>query len=77
VTALRLARFLYDGRAVDAAVKRFAGKADFGLREDPEYWVVDVSHADGARERRVAGELGNMALGLTLRYRHDAAADLP
>jgi hypothetical protein len=64
--ALRFHRSVYDGRAVDEAVKLFAAHATFQLREEPEYWVVELEAAP-ERERRIAGELGNYALGLTVK----------
>ncbi len=71
MTTLRFHRELYSGPCVDEAVKLFAAHARFDLREEPEHWVVDLSAAgdDAARERAVAGELGNYALGLTVKKR--------
>ena len=66
---LRLHREIYRGTAVDEAVKVFAGYASFELVEEPEHWVVRVTGKSPARERRVAGELGNYALGLTIKHR--------
>lgn len=65
MTELRFHRTLYKGEAVDEAVKRFAGFGTFELREEPDYWVVEIQGGD--RERRIAGELGNFALGLTVK----------
>jgi hypothetical protein len=67
VTLLRFHRAIYAGKAVDEAVKRFAAFAAFELREEPEHWVVQLSAP--SRERQVAGELANYALGLTVRNR--------
>jgi len=64
---LRFHRTIYDGKAVDEAVKRFSGFAAFELVEEPQHWVVTLSAGDGARERQIAGELGNFALGLTIK----------
>jgi hypothetical protein len=69
VTVLRFHRSVYAGRSVDEAVKRFNGFAAFELTEEPEHWVVQLTAADAARERLVAGELGNFALGLTIQTR--------
>jgi len=66
MTVLRFHRSLYLGTAVDEAVKGFATFAEFELSEEPEHWVVKLTHADVDRERRVAGELGNWALGLSV-----------
>jgi hypothetical protein len=67
---LRLHREVYDGKAVDRAAKVFAELASFELALAPErwpaYWVVRVTCAEPAREREIAGELGNYALGLTV-----------
>jgi hypothetical protein len=67
VTTLRFHRELYRGTAVDEAVKVLAPHGDFQLREEPAHWVVEVTGATPERERRIAGELGNYALGLTVK----------
>jgi hypothetical protein len=72
VIELRFHRDVYAGTAVDEAVKTYASFASFELREEPRHWVVRLTSADAARERRVAGELGNYALGLTVRNRQVA-----
>ncbi len=64
---LRFHRELYDGKAVDEALKTFARFATFEQAEEPSHWVVRVRHDDAARERRIANELGNYALGLTIK----------
>jgi hypothetical protein len=69
MTELKFHKSVYSGKAVDEAVKRFHAFAEFSLREEPEHWVVALSVADQTRERRVAGELGNFALGLTVQKR--------
>lgn len=67
MTTLRFHRSLYQGNAVDEAVKTFGRFATFDLVEEPEHWVVRLEAA--AREREVAGELSNYALGLTVKAR--------
>ncbi len=80
MTLLRFHRTVYSGKALDEAVKRFAAFAAFELSEEPDHWVVQltglgpptqvgVGRDDAARERQVAGELGNYALGLTVQKR--------
>jgi len=66
---LRFHRQVYEGEAVDEAVKVFHRFADFELAEDEEHWVVSLTAKGPARERRIAGELMNYALGLTLERR--------
>lgn len=66
---LRLHRSIYDGAAVDAAIKQFARYARLTAREEPSYWVVQVEAATPARARTVAGELGNAALGGSAKVR--------
>ena len=66
---LRLHRELYRGESIDEAVKVLAPFATFTLAEQPGYWVVQIEAATPARERRIALELGNHALGLTMRAR--------
>ena len=69
--ALRFHREVYSGPCVDEAVKLFAAHARFELREEATHWVVELSdgNGDAARERTIAGELGNYALGLTIQKR--------
>jgi len=69
VTELRFNRAIYRGEAVDAALEAFSGFAAFEQSEEPQHWVVRVHVEPAERERQVAGELGNYALGLTLRQR--------
>lgn len=71
MTELRFHRDVYRGEAVDAATKVYEKFATLTLREDDQHWVVDVAGKTPGRERRVAGELANYALGLTIRDRGD------
>ena len=66
---LRFHRDLYAGASVDEAVKAYARFAEFQLREEPGEWVVQITARTPEREKKVARELGNMALGLTVRRR--------
>jgi hypothetical protein len=66
VTELRLHRTLYLGTAVDEAIKVYGAYATFEQQEQDDHWVVRVSSTSPARERRVARELANYALGLTV-----------
>jgi hypothetical protein len=68
-TELRLHRDLYEAAAVEAAVGVYAPHATIERADEPAAWVVRISAASPARERRVAGELGNYALGLTVKGR--------
>lgn len=63
---LKFHRDIYDGRSVDEAVKLFADHAKFELTEEPTHWVVRLTADTPERERRIAGEFGNYALGLTV-----------
>jgi hypothetical protein len=65
--ALRLHRHIYRGASVDEAVKIFTGYGTFERKEEPESWLVEVTTDDPQRERRIAGELANYALGLTVK----------
>lgn len=64
---LRFHRELYDGNAVDEAIKAFDRFATLDRAVEPSCWVVRVTAKDASRERKVADELGNFALGLTIR----------
>ncbi len=72
---LRFHRALYRDEAVDAAVQTFEGWADVVRTQSPTHWIVQISGRSAALERRVAGELGNFALGLTVRDGAGAAGD--
>ena len=64
---LRLHRDVYRGTAVDEAIKVFASYATFELASDASHWTVRIAGKSPARERGVAGELANYALGLTIK----------
>ena len=74
---LRFHRGLYQGTAVDAAVKVFEKFGRFALTEETEHWVVRVEAKSPARERQLVGELANYALGLSVREQEKLAADAP
>lgn len=69
---LRFHRALYRGEAIDEALKIFDRFARFEQAEDGDYWVVRLESGSAARERKIADELANYALGLTLRQRRSA-----
>lgn len=68
---LNLSRALYAGNAVDSALVQFAAHATFEREATESHWVVTVTpkaaRADARFVRRLCGELGNFALGLTIR----------
>ncbi|MCA9677089.1 MAG: HxsD-like protein [Myxococcales bacterium] len=66
---LRFHRDVYAGEAVDAAANLFARFGRLERIEEPTHWVVRVTARDPARERQLAGELGNHALGLSAERR--------
>ena len=66
MTELRLHRTLYRAAAVDAALEVYGSYATLEQLEEGDHWVVRVSSTSPARERRVARELANYALGLTV-----------
>jgi hypothetical protein len=67
--ALRFDKSIYVGEAVDEAVKRFDGYADFALADEDDAWVVTLTAKKPKLEKRIAGELSNFALGLTIKRR--------
>ncbi len=67
MTELKFHRQIYSGKAIDEAVKVFSRFAHFEMAEEAENWVVRVTTASGNRERKVAHELANYALGLTIK----------
>ncbi len=66
---LRFHRDVYVGECVDRAVKVYAKLGEFELSEQDQHWVVKLSAKDPKKERRIAGELGNYALGLSAQNR--------
>lgn len=62
-------RDIYQGDLIDAAVKLYEKFGTFALAEEGEHFVVRIESKNEARERRLAGELGNYALGLTIQQR--------
>jgi hypothetical protein len=69
VRELRFHRTLYRGESVDAAIRTFERYGRLERREEPDYWVVAIAAKSARRERRIADELANFALGLTIRER--------
>ena len=87
---LRLHRDLYRGEAVDQAMKTYGAFAVIEVSagapaptgeasdaRDADYVRVRVTAASPARERKVAGEVANCALGLTVTARPAAAPAPP
>lgn len=69
MTELRLHRELYQAAALEQALGLFAPHGTFVRKEEPSHWVVEITARTLERERRIAGELGNYALGLTVKGR--------
>lgn len=65
----RFANDLYDGNAVDAAVKVYEEYGSFELETAPDAWIVRINAREGIDERHLANELGNFALGTTIESR--------
>ena len=74
MTVLRLHRDLYEGTAIDAAVKLFGPFGTFVLSKEPAHYVVEVTCPSPKKERKVTRELSNYALGLTIQGRKAQAA---
>lgn len=64
---LRFHREIYAGEAIDEALKVFDRFATWEREQAEDAWVVRCTHDDTAREHKVAHELANYALGLTIR----------
>ena len=71
---VRFHRELYPGAVLDEALKVYEPFAAIGRSEEPSHWVVTLTADEEARERRIAGELGNYALGLAVRKRSRSPA---
>ena len=72
MTELRFNRELYQSELVDQAAKVYAHLASVEVSQDASSWVVKVGAGDSAREKKIAGELANYALGLTVQSRAQA-----
>lgn len=57
---------LYDGFALDEAVKVYERFGTFERAEEGGHWVIRISASSTPREERLARELSNYALGLTI-----------
>jgi len=68
VIELRFHHELYDGFAIDEAMKAFGEVARFETAKEAQGYVVKVS-ADGDDEEIIALELANYALGKTIEKR--------
>ncbi len=69
MTEVRFHRDLYSEAAVQEAVARYRPYAEIACAEHPADWCVTVATAKAEREQRIAHELANYALGLTIRAR--------
>lgn len=69
MTELRFPKSVYPGEHVDEALKLYARFGSFERSEEDDTWIVRVEASTPARERRLAGELGNYALGLVVQNR--------
>ncbi len=67
MTEMRFHRTVYMGEALDEAMKVYASFGSFEQAEEPNHWIVRVTAKRAARERDLAGEFANYALGLTIR----------
>lgn len=66
---LRFSKDLYLGEQVDAALQVFARYGRIEREEDEGGWIVRLHAGTRAKERRLAGEIANYALGATIRAR--------
>jgi hypothetical protein len=68
---------LYDGFAVDQAMQVYERFGVFQRSEEEARWVVQVSAKNPEREERLARELANFALGLTIERSGQASGVTP
>jgi hypothetical protein len=69
VRTIRFHRELYPGNVLDEALKLYQPFAAIRRSEEARHWVVTLTAEKEARESRIAGELANYALGLTVQKR--------
>ena len=67
MTEVRFHREIYPAEAVDGAVKVFEKYGTLEVSDDATHRVVRVSAKNPTREKKLALELTNYALGLTRR----------
>jgi len=75
VIELRFHRDIYDGASLDSAMQLFLPHGRMERSETPSHFIVALTANDPSKERRIAGELANYALGLTVRSMPADAAD--
>lgn len=63
---LKFHRELYAGEAVDEAVQRYRKHIEVEMHELPDVWHLRLRSIKPGLTRRVAHELANYALGLTI-----------
>lgn len=66
---VRFHRELYRGEHVDQAIKVYDRFAQIERAEEDAHWVVRLEAKSPERERKIADELANYALGLTIQQR--------
>lgn len=66
---VRFHRELYRGEHVDQAIKVYDRFARIERAEEDAHWVVRLDGKSPERERKIADELANYALGLTIQQR--------
>ena len=66
---LRLHSGLYIAKAIEEAIDLYRGHAEITRAEDGEHTVLSIASQRPARAEKVAKELANYALGLTIQAR--------
>ncbi len=66
---LRLHNDLYAAKAVDEAIALYAAHAQITRADEGEHTVLHIESPKPARAEKVAKELANYALGLTIQTR--------
>lgn len=70
---LRLHRALYASSAIEQAIELYAPHAEIARAEEGDHVVLSIASPRPGRAERVARELANYALGLTVQTRGGAA----
>jgi hypothetical protein len=66
---LMLHRTLYDSEAIDRAITTYAGHATITRSDSGDHVRIVIERDPPARAERIARELANFALGLTIQTR--------
>jgi len=75
MSELRFHRGTYDEAAIDEAIRTFAPHAKIEKIDEVDAWLLRIEANKPKLQRRIVGELGNYALGMTIHLAGAKAAN--